>query len=100
MLTLTAAATGGKKTGQGQGASSAAWLSGVSKPVKGVMSAMQQMASAAVQANEERDSSHARLVHSMTPDALLACGTSPHTAAACLSFVPASCRLHDSVVSA
>lgn len=47
------------------------------------MSAMQQVASVAVQSNEERDSSHSRLVHSMTPDALLACGESPHTAAAC-----------------
>lgn len=46
------------------------------------MSAMQQVASVAVQSNEQRDSSHSRLVHSMTPDALLACGESPYTAAA------------------
>ncbi|KAL0034786.1 hypothetical protein WJX77_007206 [Trebouxia sp. C0004] len=55
-------------------AAPAEWLSEVSEPVKGVMSAMQQMASLAVQSNEQKDSSHARLVQSMTPDALLACG--------------------------
>ena len=62
-------------------AAPAEWLSEVSEPVKGVMSAMQQMASVAVQANEQKDSSHARLVQSMTPDALLACGESLHQAA-------------------
>ncbi len=62
-------------------AAPAEWLSKVSEPVKGVMSAMQQMASVAVQANEQKDSSHARLVQSMTPDALLACGEALHHAA-------------------
>ncbi|KAL3148110.1 hypothetical protein ABBQ38_014391 [Trebouxia sp. C0009 RCD-2024] len=52
----------------------AEWLSQVSQPVQDVMSAMQQMASVGVQANEQKDSSHSAVMQSMTPDALLACG--------------------------
>ncbi len=70
-----------RKADMSRKAAPAEWLSEVSEPVKGVMSAMQQMASVAVQANEQKDSSHARLVQSMTPDALLACGECLHQAA-------------------
>lgn len=73
-LVDAAAKVSHSKAGPSQKAASAEWLSQVSKPVKGVMSAMQQMASVAVQSNEQTDSSHSRLLHSMTPDALLACG--------------------------
>ena len=76
-----AAAVETSKADSSRKAAPAEWLSKVSEPVKGVMSAMQQMASVAVQANEQKDSSHARLVQSMTPDALLACGKSLHQAA-------------------
>ncbi len=69
-----AAAVKASKADSSCKAAPAEWLSEVSEPVKGVMSAMQQMASVAVQSNEQKDSSHARLVQSMTPDALLACG--------------------------
>ena len=73
-----AAAVKTSKADSRRKAAPAEWLSEVSEPVKGVMSAMQQMASVAVQSNEQKDSSHGRLVHSMTPDALLACGESLH----------------------
>ena len=75
-----AAAVETSKADSSRKAAPAEWLSEVGEPVKGVMSAMQQMASVAVQANEQKDSSHARLVQSMTPDALLACGESLHQA--------------------
>ena len=52
----------------------AEWLSEVSKPMREVMSAMQQMASAGAQANIQKHLSHSSVTQSMTPDALLACG--------------------------
>ena len=64
----------GKDSDQDQQAAAAGWLGSVQQPVKDVMSAMQQMASAAVQMNEQKDSKHSDLWESMTPDALLACG--------------------------
>ena len=76
-----AAAVKASKADSSRKAAPAEWLSEVSEPVKDAMSAMQQMASVAVQSNEQKDSSHARLVQSMTPDALLACGESLHQAA-------------------
>ncbi len=76
-----AAAVDTRKADSSRKAAPAEWLSEVSEPVKDAMSAMQQMASVAVQSNEQKDNSHARLVQSMTPDALLACGESLHAAA-------------------
>ena len=83
-----AAAVKASKADSSRKAAPAEWLSAVSEPVKVVMSAMQQMASVAVQSNEQKDSSHARLVQSMTPDALLACGESLHQAAVPSHVVP------------
>lgn len=64
----------GKDSDRDQQPAAADWLASVQQPVKDVMSAMQQMASAAVQMNEQKDSKHSDLWESMTPDALLACG--------------------------
>ena len=63
-----------RDAGQDEQEAAAGWLGAVQKPVKDVMSGMQQMASAAVQINEQKDSKHSDLWESMTPDALLACG--------------------------
>jgi len=83
-VTVIAIAAAVAEANASQKAAPAEWLGQVSEPVRGVMSALQQMASVAVQANEQRDSSHARLVQSMTPDALLACGMSLYSCAVCM----------------
>lgn len=72
--TVFAAARAEQLARCGEKEAPAEWLSQVSQPVQDVMSAMQQMASVGVQANEQKDSSHSAVMQSMTPDALLACG--------------------------
>ena len=75
MMTVCAAARADKLAQAGQKEAPAEWLGQVSQPMKDVMSAMQQMASVGVHINEQKDVSHTRVVQSMSPDALLACGT-------------------------
>ena len=74
---LFAAARADKLATANQKEAPAQWRTEVSQPLKDVMSAMQQMAAVGAQANEQKDSSHSRVVQSMFPDALLACGKSP-----------------------